>query len=313
MLPAPEHLVVEVGTGGQPRHPHVPDDVALVDPGPHADPAAESAEVAVPGDDPIGVADLHRVAQVSLGAPVDHHAVGGGHHRRARVGGVVDAPVGAPPVQDGVEAGGAEPTGDPPVLQGLQEEGPAHRLPFQVEPGSLAVVVGVEPDGVVRRPRVHQFRRQEPPGPHGAVGADLALEGEAVGVPHPDLPGEVHLPLEHLVQIVDELVPVGDGDPGEGGVPDHRGPEHRLDLARGEERVHVGGRGHGAGAPPLVVADQADGLVRVQRHVDAAEAAVFRAVPEGDLRAGLHAPGAGLLPEGQEEPVLLVPVHGPFQ
>ena len=98
-------LVVQVGSGRQPRHAYESDYLPLPDARARKNARAETAQVRVTRHEASAVPDLDQVSVAAAPAPVGDDPVRGRHDANAGVGGVVHAVVGAPPPQHGVEAG----------------------------------------------------------------------------------------------------------------------------------------------------------------------------------------------------------------
>ena len=255
------------------------------------------------------MADLDGIPEAAVRSPLDHHAVGGRHDRGSPVRGVVDPPVGAPPFEHRVEATVAESRGDAPELEGLQEEGTPDRLPLQIEVRAPVVLVGIEPDGVEGLAHVDELGGENPTLPHGPVGADLTLEDDPEVVAPLHLTGEVELPLEHPVELVDQDHPVLVVEVVEGLVADDRLPQGGDHVTRDHHRVGVDRRLHQVGTPGPRRPGEAHRLVPGEGHVDPPERTLVE-VAEGDLRPDPHPPGTRLLPEGHEQGLLLLEVEG---
>jgi hypothetical protein len=101
---------------GEARLAHGPDPLPLADPLPAVD--QDPGEVPVERLVAVGVTDLHRTAETSPPAGPGHDPVGRRHHRCPRRGGVVDAEVGPPYLEDRMEPGATEARRDPGEPQG---------------------------------------------------------------------------------------------------------------------------------------------------------------------------------------------------
>ena len=107
------HLIVEVGTGRQTRHPHIPNEVTLVDLAPDPDPGREAIQVSVAGGPSVRMPNQYRVAVRGLPGTLDHDTVSGRLHLGPGVRRVVHTPMRPPCLQHRMEPAVTETAGDP--------------------------------------------------------------------------------------------------------------------------------------------------------------------------------------------------------
>src|SRR5207249_6325140 len=92
-----EEFVVEMRPGRETGRADVADRLALLDPLAQVQPAGERGEMPVARADPVRMPELDHIAVAAFrAAHADHHAVGGGPHRRPVRRREVHALVGAP-------------------------------------------------------------------------------------------------------------------------------------------------------------------------------------------------------------------------
>ena len=204
-----------------------------------------------------------------------------------------------------METGVGEARGDAAKLERLEQERPPHRLPVRTEVAALTVSARLEPQCLVLRTTVRELGGNQVTGAHATVRTHLAFEREPVLVAPPNLSREVDLPLEYLVQMMDELSAVADRHPVESIALYYRVPEHILDFSGRVDRIGPGRRLDHRRAPTCFVPGQAHGRIRIQHDVDAPEPPVSPAKPERDLGADLHPPWGRLLLERHQEHMML--------
>jgi hypothetical protein len=169
------------------------------------------------------------------------------------------------------------------------------------------VVVEIEPDGVEGRPGIHELGRQDPTGAHRSVGPDLALEGQSVGVALWICreKSSCHWKTRSMRSMTRPGLPCGISS---------RSGFRTTALQRSRSITPATatvstqtGVSTVRGAPAELVPLEADHLVRVHRHIDPRGRVLVPAKPaKGDLGPVPHPGGVRLLPEGEEEGLLLV-------
>ena len=220
---------------GQARHSDPSDDLTLLHVSARPYVGRDRAQVRVPGPDLTGMPKLHQ-APVRPRESRAHDRARGGRLDWSAVGSaVIDPFVGAPALEDRVESARAEPAGDPVGNRVAGE--------CALQRAALLVVVGVLParrllrNGVQDPVSVPELDRQEVAAADGSVGSHLPLERDPERIAPSQVPREVHLPGEHVGEVVDQLLEVLLPEPVE--VPGQmRRPEAGLHDARDPHRVH---------------------------------------------------------------------------
>ena len=164
-------------------------------------------------------------------AHADHHAVGGGPHRRPVRRREVHALVGAPHVQQRMEAD-AEPARHAAELQRRAQEGPPQRAAALVVEARYARRAVLEVERVARGAGDVDPRREDAAEPPLAFRRLQPLAQHREPVPRPDVPREVHFPIVHVRHRPGERAPLDGRQERVGHRVVERVVQRRLDRAR---------------------------------------------------------------------------------
>ena len=139
-------------------------------------------------------------------------------------------------------------------------------MAFLVEIGVASVRRRLR-DGAQDAAAIPQLDCQEVAAPDGAVGPHLSLHGDAQDVSPSQVSREIHLPGEHVRQVIDQILEIL--LPESAHVPAEAGrPEARLDDAGDPDGIQDEGDRLDAGGPDGVGVDEVQERIGIQREED---------------------------------------------
>ena len=269
-------LVVKMGAGRDSGRPHVRDELPLLHPFPLSDPLRIAGQVRVQRRVAVSMGQHDGLAIAALATYEGYAAASGRPDGRAAGSGIVDAPVGPPDPQDGVQAGFRESGADAVEPQRIAHERAPQRPALGSEVVGVAVRVGVA-KGANRLPGAlrPELESQDVTGPEPAsVDVQLFVE-QRERVSSPEVAREIDVPAQHGYELVDDLVRHAVG----------RGEERALDHPVLDRDVPVEVTGHHPGREPVPGPRELHGGELVHLVMEPGNPAV-RIAPERDGLSG---------------------------